>query len=76
MKLDLDVNGILTKVMGLVLIGVGTVVIGMIIEFPTIKSQVSRNTHTIGIAGKILCKYAIKDKLENADQICVEILQK
>jgi hypothetical protein len=49
--------------------------IGAIVEFQTVKAKVVKNEKGIAIVSKIICKYAIKDKLKDADKICVEVLK-
>jgi len=70
MRLNFNVDAILEKIVAVIVISSGAIIIGAIIEYPQLKSQVSKNTEITTIAGKILCQYAIRDKLEEAKDIC------
>lgn len=48
--------------------------VGGVFEFRGLKAQVKVNTKQIGVASKLLCKYAIRDKLKDAEEICSEII--
>lgn len=74
MKFNLDISAIVT---GLILAAVGSTVafsFGAIVEFHDVKKKVARHESQLVVVSQIVCKYAIRDKLKDAEQICAAVI--
>lgn len=50
--------------------------ITVIWDFNNVKSEVHANRDQLSVVSQIVCKYAIKDNLTDAAEICAEVLKR
>lgn len=74
MKLNLDVNSIVVGVAVTLIAAGSTFAVGALVEFQDVKAKVSRHESQLSVVSQIVCKYAIRDKLEDADTICASVI--
>lgn len=72
----IDLSSIFIKVVAGILIAGCTFAVGALIEFQGVKSTVKKHEGQLSVVSQIVCKYAIRDKLTDAEQICSSVISK
>ena len=76
LNFKLDIGKVLVGVLTAGIITGSGFAIGGIFDFQNMKKTVSSHDRQLKVVSQIICMYAVRDKLENADRICNDVLTK
>ena len=76
MNLNLDLNKVIISVVASAIVASSAFAIGAILEFQDVKKKVNKHEGQLSVVSQIVCKYAIRDKLEDAEDICSSVIAK
>lgn len=76
MKINIDLGSLLLKILAGIFLAGSTFAVGALVEFQGVKAKVNKHEGQLSVVSQIVCKYAIRDRLEDAETICSAVIAK